>query len=329
MLSFKGSTFTLDQFKKKLNKFEHTEIVKIIEDLIEKNEITPIKNSILTPNYPPIHTKYRIIKKEKNDDKILKEISKLYISFSTSFYKNNVEEYKKHRSYIKKLTNYLLSNNNNLKNKVSVNERSYEIFLDEKFLLSEEGEKMAKYLAIDIYSLLNVYSTPEPFIYMPLSKKSPQNILIVENKDIYISLMMHLSEGNKTILNKEISTLIYGEGYKIQSSFTYLNKDITLNYLNHKDNTFYYFGDLDKEGFAIYAGFKNKYPEYNIKIFTEGYEKMLSLSENIELGNIKNEQKEYYEEYIDDIPTELKERIKSILYINKYIPQEVITKYDL
>ena len=211
-----------------------------------------------------------------------------------------------------------------LKYKVSVNERSYEIFTDEKFLSSDEGKKILSNLNIDLYKFLNVYKTPEPFCYISLSNKTPQNILIVENKDTFVSLMKLLNEGINNILTKEFTTIIYGEGYKIHSSFDYIYEDVTLRFLTNKNNKFLYWGDIDKEGFAIYSLFKDKNVNLNISLFKEAYQSMIEKSNEFELGFMKKKQTKEYREVLHELPGETQVFINNILDFNKYIPQEIL-----
>ncbi|AMN31212.1 Wadjet anti-phage system protein JetD domain-containing protein [Clostridium perfringens] len=325
MLSdFKRKTISLDELKDLSQKYEHKEIVELVEKLISSNKIIPIKSSGKTVNIPNIYKKYRIVKEANFDEDLLKEISTFYFSLSTEYYRKNLKVYIKHREHVKKINDYLINKSECLKYKVSVNERSYEIFTDEKFLSSDEGKKILSNLNIDLYKFLNVYKTPEPFCYISLSNKTPQNILIVENKDTFVSLMKLLNEGINNILTKEFTTIIYGEGYKIHSSFDYIYEDVTLRFLTNKNNKFLYWGDIDKEGFAIYSLFKDKNVNLNISLFKEAYQSMIEKSNEFELGFMKKKQTKEYREVLHELPGETQVFINNILDFNKYIPQEIL-----
>lgn len=327
--SFKKKTITIDELKLLYKIYEHKDIVEFIDKLIKEGKLEAVKSSDKTPNYPQIHKKYRIIKEKEDNSEYISELNKLYFILSPSFYKKNIDLYKKHREYIKILNNYLINNNKKLDTQISVNERSYEIFTDEKFLMSDLGKEIATHLNLNIYKTLNVYPTPEPFCYYSISNKTPQNILIVENKDTYITIMKSFMSGNSKLLGVDISTVIYGEGYKIKSSFDYIYEDLTINYLNHKDNQILYWGDIDREGFIIYEVFKNKYNYLNIKLFNEAYDLMVTKSKNLNLSKIKNNQKQNYKKSLEELNNILKEDICLIIDNGNYIPQEILTSLNL
>lgn len=330
MLSkFKKKTIEIDELKKVYSIYEHKKIVEIINDLINKNKLQPIKNSKMTNNYPQIYEKYRIIQIKENNEEVISELNKLYLSLSTSFYKKNINLYIRDRYIIKILSDYLLNSHNSLKDKISVNERSYEIFSDEKFLMSDIGKEILSNLCIDLHNDLNVYATPEPFCYVSLSKSTPQNILITENKDTFVTLMKLINTGNKFIFGLNIGTIIYGEGYKIKSSFDYIYEDITINYLSNPNNNILYWGDIDREGFVIYNSFKSKYINLNIKLFENAYKTMVNKSKKINLTKIKNNQKEKYKDYIDELDDDIKQEIVSIIDEGNYIPQEILNSKDI
>lgn len=327
--NFKKKTITIDELKKAFNIYEHKELVKFIDDLINQDKLQPIKSSEKTPNYPQIHKKYKIIQKNNENSELIKELNTLYFSLSPSFYKKNLNLYEKHRDYIKILNSYLINNSSYLNNKISVNERSYEIFRDEKFLMSDLGKEICSHLNLDIYKSLNVYPTPEPFCYYSISSKTPQKILIIENKDTFISVMKLFVLGQTSILGEDISTIIYGEGYKIKSSFDYIYEDLTINYLSNVNNEILYWGDIDREGFVIYEVFKNKYANLNIKLFDKAYELMINKSKSINLSKIKNKQKSNYKNSLEELHNDLKEEIVNIIDNKNYIPQEILNIFDL
>lgn len=321
----KKKTITLEEIKDLYKKYNYEDVVLLINELLDKNKIEPIKNSAITPYNPPLYTKYRIKKETVMDEEsLLEELNQLHFKLSSSFYKKNLNLYKKDRTYIQELNNYLFISSNSLKNKISVNERSYEIFKDEKFLMSDNGKDIIKRLGISLSSFFNVYMTPEPFCYVSVNRKCEQNILIVENKDTYVGLIKLFNKGIKTIMGRNIDTIIYGEGYKIISSFEYINEDITLDYLNDKNNKILYWGDIDREGFIIYNTFKNKYNMMNISLFEEAYRLMVLKSKEFELTNIKHNQKQEYKIGLEELPLDLKSEICSIIDNNQYIPQEIL-----
>ncbi|HBG3578267.1 TPA: hypothetical protein KQB79_002108, partial [Clostridioides difficile] len=303
----------------------------IIKKLINDNKIKPIKTSDLTPQHEQLYTKYRIIKQETEEDKkILEEINyKICDKLSIDYYRKNLVHYKNNRVAIMDLNSYLIKKSDNLSKKISINERSYEIFKDEKFISSKVGKEVLKNLKIDLIKDLNVYKTPEPFIYLSINRISPQKILIIENKDTYITITKMLLEG-KEILKNKIDTVIYGEGKKIINSIKGLKEDITIEYLTNKENEFLYWGDIDKTGLSIYTSLKDTNEINNIRLFEVAYEHMIDKTKENTLRNIPKNQKDNFECGLENINNlNLKESIKNILVQGKYIPQEALNRFDL
>lgn len=310
---------------------EHKELVGLIRKLIKENKIKPIKTSDLTAMHEQIYTKYRIIKHETEDDKeYIEEINyKTCDKLGIDYYRRNLKDYKKHRTAIMDLNDYFLRNSSNLQKRISINERSYEIFNDEKFITSREGKEVLKNLKIDIVKDLNVYNTPEPFIYLSVNRVSPQTILIIENKDTYVTVTKMLLE-EKEVLKNKIDTVIYGEGRKIINSIRGIKDDITLEYMLNKENKFLYWGDIDRTGLSIYYSLKNSIEDLNINLFENAYHHMIEKASNRKIRLSVKNQKDKYKDALENIENiELREKIRRILLEGKYIPQESLNMYDL
>lgn len=169
-----------------------------------------------------------------------------------------------------KLLNYL--NNPKPQIKVSVNERSFKIFGNEKFLTSNVGIKLLhKYKVNDF--VLNVYRTPEPFMYYLYPYNNSKDALIIENKDTWFTIRKILMEYGE-VFGISFKAIIYGEGRKIQKSFLYMKEPDTKE-LQEIQN-FYYFGDIDSSGIDIFYKLKKRYyPEFLIFPFEEGYKYLM------------------------------------------------------
>ena len=139
------------------------------------------------------------------------------------------------------LNEYLKTKRENLHWQISQNERSFEIWNREKFLLKEEGKKVLKRCGLDVEKL-NFYQTAEPLAYYSHTRKTPKNMLILENKDTFYSMRRHLLEGKKSILGVTIGTLIYGAGKGIFKSFQDFEFCVE-PYMKEKKNQIFYFGD--------------------------------------------------------------------------------------
>ena len=330
---------TYDEIKKLYKLTNHKDVVVLVKQLICENKLKSITSSEPTILHEQIYTKYRVIKEDDESKKaLLDEINYIiHPKLDIEYYRRNLDQYVIDQKTILELNNNLIEKQACLNKKISVNERSYEIFEDEKLIASNEGASILSKLKIDIVKDLNVYKTPEPFVYLSIKREAPQNILIVENKDTYVTISKMLLE-NKYILGKSIDTIIFGAGRKINNSFKGIADDTTLEYLTHPDNNFYYWGDIDKAGFNIFSSFYEKvysslqktFNLKNISLFECAYKMMIEKCRGKKLKDIPKEQNFEYERGVFLIEDNfIREEIFNILLHNKYIPQEALNMYDL
>ena len=325
---YKKTYISLTDLKKLYGVVEHKEAVALVKKLESNGEITPVKNSELTPMYERIHTKYKVIKKElENADELLKELNYTYHpSINVNYYRKNLTSYLEDRENLLKFNHYLINKSHLLEYRISVNERSFEIFQYEKFI--DKTPSFFKRIGWDLEAL-NFYTTPEPFICLIMDRNPKQKILIVENKDTFVTVSNLVTKGSK-IFGHSISTVIYGEGRKIEQSLQGVPKDITMSFLLDPENEFYYWGDIDKAGFHIYHNLKTKIEWTEIKLFEVAYEKMFEASKSIQLMDAKKEQKNDYKEGLNNLTnTKLKLELDHLIQDGKYIPQEILKFYDM
>lgn len=330
IMKLKRKTFDIDLFMDTFKIYEHKKVAEVLKQLEEENIIIPIKTSELTVKYPQIRKKYRVCIKEKEyDSEILDEINfTLNNKLKIDYFRNHIDEYLKLRVNILALSNYL-DNNSLTGESISINERSYEIFSNEKYLTSKEGKELLVKLGLSVIDDLNVYLTPEPFFYSSLNKNLNQNVLIVENKDTYITLLKALNINKGYVFNLKIDTLIYGEGKKIISSLNSIYEDINLAYLNNSNNRFIYWGDIDKEGFYIFGLLKKQFSELDLKLFEEAYLNMFLKFQTIKKSKCVKKQSENYWLGLKELNSGLRTDISKLLEIGEYIPQEIMTLKEL
>lgn len=328
---FDKKKITVEEIEKIYKVNTYNDLYILVSKLIENNEIEAIKSSGGNGKKPALYKRYKIVEQENDNSFYIDELNyKILSKFDISYYKKNINKYKEHREYILALNEFIKENEALLKVPLSMNERSFQIWGREKFLQREEGKLILKNLGLNL-DYLNYYDTSEPLAYYSKSKKVPQNILILENKDTYYTMRKYLINFNNIILGKEIDTVIYGAGKGIIKAFK--DYDISVeDYLASKENKIYYFGDLDYEGIIIYESFYDKYKDlYNISPFIEGYKKMIDKVNNINsLPKTKDGQNRNINKYfLQEFSLEYKEKIKNILNSDLYIPQEIINIIDL
>lgn len=287
-------------------------------------ELTEVSSSKTNGMNPPLYNKYKVLPLKEDNKNFIEEINyALYFSFSKSYYLNNIDIYKVDRPYITALTNYFRENKLKLNTPMSINERSYDIWREEKFLKDGSGKRILKNLGIIIEDL-NVYYTPEPFVYFSANKSSEQRVLILENKDTWYTLRKLMLEGENIFIGEHIDTIIYGAGKGIEKSLEDFEATAP-EYLKSLIELLYW-GDIDYEGIAIYERVKDRYRDMlNIKLFKGAYELMLSLSKSRTLALSKdNQNKNIKDIFFSELNRENAEEINDILSNGLYIPQEIV-----
>ena len=203
--------------------------------------------------------------------------------FDFSFYERHPEwQTKEEWARIQNLYTFLQSDEE--REVVSVEERSLELFGHEKFLrdgeLFPEGKGFLTRIGISEESL-KIVNLGEPFVFwMKQGKemKDIQRVLIVENLSFFHT-SIKLLEADQ--LDYEPELIIYGEGSKIERSFSFFFRMFPT-----KPYLFYYAGDLDAAGYGILIRLMEKYPEYSIQPALKIYRKMLDCIEQ------RNDQKQ-------------------------------------
>lgn len=301
-----------------------------IMNLLSQGKIRPVLASGTNGKKPALHREYWLVE-EKKDYHVLEEELKYRIIplISVDYYLKHPDVYEQDRPWVLLLNDYLKTGRDKLQDQESVNERSFEIWNREKFLSREQGKKILKRCGIR-ESDLNMYGTTEPLAYYSHTRKTPQNLLILENKDTFYSMRRHLLEGNDRILGVETGTLIYGAGKAVMKSFR--DFDLCVEpYMKADENKIYYFGDLDYEGIGIYESLAKMFDgRWRITPFLPGYEAMLRKAEQITgLPDTKEQQNRrncglffsYFNEYHV-------QNMEKILKSGKYIPQEILNITD-
>ncbi|MCT8975908.1 DUF2220 domain-containing protein [Clostridium sp. CX1] len=330
--NYNKKVIELDQLEKMYKTETYNDLCKLITNLIKDEKLSPVKSSGGNGKRPTLYKKYRILQKGEDNSEFLEEINyKLSPKLSIGYYKSHIDKYKEHREYILKLSDFITNKQQLLKEPVSMNERSFQIWGREKFLQKEGGKTIVKNLGLELEEL-NYYDTSEPLAYYSKSTKAPQKVLIIENKDTYYTMRRHLISGGESILEEDISTLIYGGGKNVSKAF----KDYKISvedYVSDSGNTILYFGDLDYEGIVIYEGLYELFSkEYNIAPFIKGYKKMIdkAKADKICLPKTKEGQNRNISQvFLREFDREYRDEIEKILKDDLYIPQEIVNITDL
>lgn len=291
------------------------ELNACINELMNEKVIQPLKTS--KKNVRGMYVKYMLIKHDDTLDVKEEIVQTLIKPIKIEYYLKNPKEYVQDREFIQTINKYLKSKENE-ELPITVNEKSYQLFKNEKLL--KENENILNKLGIE-FETLNCYDTYEPFFFYinPSFQGKEKNIIIIENKDTFWSTKKAIED------NSNVYMVIYGEGKKILKSFSYIKEFDILN-----TDRILYFGDIDYEGINICMSLIRAYPNFNIQIFKNAYRKCLELEENLQkMHHNQNKVKHYIEEFCKDFDTASQEKLKYILENNCYIPQEILTYEEL
>lgn len=301
-----------------------------IMDLLKQERIKPVKAAGTNGKKPALHRFYWILEQKKDYSTLEEELKyRLHPMISVDYYLSHLEKYEKDRPFVIRLDKYLRNNQEKLSYQESVNERSFEIWNREKFLTKEQGKTVLKRCGLEI-EFFNYYETAEPLSYYSHTRITPQNLLILENKDTFYSMRRHLLNGNKQIFGRDMGTLIYGAGKRILKSFEDFEFCVE-PYMTDSGNTIYYFGDLDYEGIGIYENLaKNFQMDWKIQPFVPAYQAMLSKAEHVEkLPDTKEKQNRNISgHFFSYFSNGQMNQIKEILTKGSYIPQEILNISD-
>jgi len=346
--NYKPSTIGIDRLKlivaenniKKANEYDNVrydEFSSAVEKLIENGVILPIgfdakrgKQKKNTTNAMGFPLKYKIIRdsEEEMPQEFIDEIKWLQgMDFTKPIFKNPAL-YRKYREEINIISDYYKTHKTN--EIISLNERSYELFNDEKFLSDQRRDKYKNKIQKNKVEILkklgmtedNLHckSSYEPLLVFASNSyyaKCSRRILIIENQDTYWTFQRLIFK-DKTI--NDIDMLIFGAGNKITGGFnSYPQYEIT-----EKDEILY-FGDIDSKGFEIFLSLKDKFPMLNINMYTKLYELLIDCTLN--KNHKENEQvilpKDKLLVILENFNSEIhKGIIKKLIFERRYIPQE-------
>ena len=297
---------------------------KSIDLLIQEGAIRPIKTWKQNGMVPALYNGYQVILQEGMlDDELIKTLStQFHPKINVSYYFKHKVEFRQDKRYLEALNDFLRANPdlNKLPN-ITVNERSFQIFYDEKWLLSKHGHNFLQRIGLTLEDM-SCYLTYEPFFYYQRKNRDSQevNALIVENKDTFFSLKELLQKDINTWGKTPFALLIYGEGRKIEKSFSFFWE---LDEYKDCKVKFYYFGDLDPEGISIWFDLQRK-SKVDIKPFVFFYNRLLEKYLQV-AQPIKKDQKvsaEAIQAFLSYLPDDSAKSISKMLSSKRYLPQE-------
>ena len=349
----------LDNLAAKYRITDYKELYTKVITLIGSQKIKPVKASGINGKSPALYREYWVIEEKQDVSRYVNELNyEIVPVISTDYYQSHIDQYIQDRQWVLLLNDYI--KNSDFMTLMSENERSFDIWNREKFLKQEQGKKILKRCGLGT-DFLNYYRTTEPIAYYSATRQTPQNLLIIENKDTFYSMrkcLMHRSQNadsrdsqcgpvqpeltkrlkNETesdmyaICGEQIGTLIYGAGKGVIAAFS--DFDISGEpYMMVQGNKIFYFGDLDYEGIGIYENFAAAYGEqYDIGLFINGYEMMLAKADQIGIDNLpftkEGQNRKIDNLFFNQFSKMMQAKMKEILEQGRYIPQEILNIED-
>lgn len=259
---------------------------------------------------PKVESKWEAIKMLQISDKLKLDIYKSNPVLQTEEEWNRI------------ISVYHFLNNSTNREMISREERSLELFDDEKFLTETEGKAFLTRIGLSLEDLKSV-TLGEPFVFWIEPGKELDNIntiLIVENKSFFHT-SVKLMRRNQLALNPQV--IIYGEGKHIENSFTFF-----FDMFPNKEYQFYYAGDIDPEGWGIYYRLTKNFPQVNFRLAVPFYKKMIEFSKSsIEVEHYENDDQLDYilQELNSSGENDLIVAIQKLWSQKKRVPQEVLT----
>jgi len=302
----------------------------ILKQLCTRGVLEPIKASGTNGRNPLLYNRYRKVMLGMEQELRLNLLN-LHSLIRSEAYIKSPQAYTEDQRYILALDAFLKDpqQRESLGESIAVNERSFQIFNDEKFLFSDRGRIFLQRIGRTLTDL-SCYITTEPFFYIDYRSKlvvendpvSSYTALIVENKDTFYSIKRAWQAGKRSIGGVTFDLLIYGEGRKIVGSFAFAQE---IPDLVPKTLRVYYFGDLDPEGIDIFGSLVAAFPLAAIEPFVYCYQALIHrYGRNAPLRREKDQKLRalHEETFLTYFTSELSQEIRELIHSKKYIPQE-------
>ena len=304
----------------------------LISQLVKENRLKPIKARKTNGMNPPLFNGYQSILPDasfslEEQRQLLKHY---HPKLDLAHYLKRPEAYKNDQPYLEALDRYLRQPTEGQSRSVTINERSFAIFKDEKFLASAHGQTLLEAVGL-ILADLNCHHTYEPFFYYQAAsldlelRDQPLHILIVENKDTFFSFKALLHENITTWNGISFKLLIYGEGRKILRSLSFLGELFAGGVVPSRALC-HYFGDLDPEGIAIYDELVQTYQPQGLRIVAAHFfYAELFKRHGKGAPPLRTAQRQHPEailRFITEFDAPLRDDLRELLQSGKYLPQE-------
>lgn len=312
---------SLDELQKQSGILDYDEFYTEVLQCVESGALSAVKASHTNGRSHPLFKKYRIAS-PKQTQKALEKIKLLHPSLlKNGWLLSHSDEYDKWEHELLVLDSFFCRFDS-YGTPISKKERSYQIFGEEKRLEDREFAAFLHRLGLSPADL-NCYETPEPLFDYILNPASSMTLLICENKDIWFNLRrLMLEEQKRTLFSFPLDGIVYGEGNKITEEH---KLDDYLCGIGARSVHFWYWGDIDKEGFDIFLRLKKMNYGQTILLFTRGYEEMIRRAAQKPPQKDNSRDRDYdFNEIFLQFSGETLRQIRNVLDSGFRIPQEAV-----
>lgn len=287
---------------------------------LEKQQIlTAVKASGINGKQPPLANIYKINKalvRQSLQQKVKELKKRFHPEIWVEYYlTKSIEELEQDLLALEQLNHYLQQYGFPTK-KALAQERSFEIFQDEKWITEKDGKQILE--KVKVWEKLQIWpiSDPVSFAINPTCLNNESHkLLIVENKATFYALLPVLKETSFT-------ALIYGQGKAIIRTIDVLPNQLPLHYENVE---YYYFGDIDAEGISIWYWLKEK---RNIKLAIPFYKACLQKTA-VKGKEYQRKNNVAIQDFLHHFAKEDANQIEETLQKGLYYPQEVLNAEEL
>ena len=320
LAEYKNSKISILELAKPFPNVNYEQFAAEILQLQQTRVLTPIKSSGTNGKQPPLANVYKINKtvtRQSVRERVIALKKSLHPAIFIEYYlTKTIDELEQDFTALQQLNTYIQTHGFP-SSKALAQERSFEIFHDEKWIIENGGKQFLE--KVKVWDLLEIWPIADPVSFainpLQLQQNEHHKFLIVENKATFYSLLPALTE-------TDFTALLYGKGYAILSTLQVLPTQLPLNY---EQAQFYYFGDIDADGISIWHSLNYKqriklaYPFYKACI-----EKEQALGKEYQR---KSEQA--IQHFCENFSAEEQQKIKAALQNGCYYPQEILKAEEL
>lgn len=268
---------------------------KTVQTLIVDGCMKRLTKPMLNGKTPTLYETYWLMPKYTQHTWDKKEIAKVSSYLDLRFFLRN-KKMQTEEEWNHILVLYKFMKEKECHSWVNREERSLMLFIDqvlpeevdaEKFLSSSRGRKLLQRLSLTLEDL-KCQIVREPFHYyknVHVPAINEKEVLIVEGLNTFNTLKNYLERQYLWSFGPAPHYLIWGEGYRIESTIDYLN-DISVN---PEELVIRYAGDIDYDGLSIYVELKQKNSKLSIQLSETFYNFMIEHADKFQTDVVKNQ----------------------------------------